>query len=56
MRAFFFERFLPRVPESLQSALSFELLYEAFGGKLAHWQDYIDDYGTRPRIPQYCLR
>lgn len=44
MRAFFFERFLPRVPESLQSALSFELLYEAFGGKLAHWQDYIDDY------------
>lgn len=44
MRAFFFERLLPRVPETLRHALSFELLYEAFGGKLAHWQDYIDDY------------
>ncbi|KAI6020152.1 hypothetical protein PISMIDRAFT_675160 [Pisolithus microcarpus 441] len=44
MRAFFFEHLLPRVPETLRHALSFELLYEAFGGKLAHWQDYIDDY------------
>jgi hypothetical protein len=25
--------------------LSFEHLWDAFGGKLAHWQDYITDYG-----------
>lgn len=51
MRAFFLERLLPRVPESIQSALSFDLLYEAFGGKLAHWQDYIDEYGkTVPSV------
>jgi len=25
--------------------LSFEQLWDAFGGKLAHWQDYITDYG-----------
>ncbi|KIJ63663.1 hypothetical protein HYDPIDRAFT_91975 [Hydnomerulius pinastri MD-312] len=43
-RTFYFERMLPRVPETLRPALSFELLYEAFGGKLAHWQDYINDY------------
>jgi len=36
---------LPRVPENLRTGLSFEVLYDAFGGKLAHWQDYINDYG-----------
>jgi len=36
---------LPRVPENLRNALSFEVLYDAFGGMLAHWQDYINDYG-----------
>ena len=25
--------------------LVFEQLYEAFGGKLAHWQDFITDFG-----------
>ncbi|KAF8842845.1 hypothetical protein BDN67DRAFT_965290 [Paxillus ammoniavirescens] len=45
-RTFFFERMLLRVPEALRHALSFELLYEAFGGKLAHWQDYINEYVT----------
>ncbi|KAG6333108.1 hypothetical protein ID866_5983 [Astraeus odoratus] len=44
MRAFFYDHLLHRVPESLRLPLSFELLYEAFGGKLAHWQDYVDDY------------
>jgi len=36
---------MPRVPERLQAALHFEELFEAFGGKLAHWNDYITDYG-----------
>ncbi|KAH7882938.1 hypothetical protein F5I97DRAFT_1960037 [Phlebopus sp. FC_14] len=40
----FFERMLQRVPDALRPALSFELLFEAFGGRLAHWQDYINDY------------
>lgn len=30
----------------MRSGLDFERLYEAFGGKLAHWQDYITDYGV----------
>ncbi|TFK31804.1 hypothetical protein BDQ12DRAFT_693507 [Crucibulum laeve] len=43
-RVFFRERVLPRTPERLRAALSFEALYDAFGGKLAHWHDYITDY------------
>ncbi|KAJ7507182.1 hypothetical protein B0H11DRAFT_1970618 [Mycena galericulata] len=43
-RAFFNERILPRVPHRLRGRLSFEQLYEAFGGKLAHWHDYCTDY------------
>lgn len=36
---------MPRVPERMRGKLDFELLYDAFGGKLAHWNDYITDYG-----------
>ncbi|KAG5636872.1 hypothetical protein H0H81_006533 [Sphagnurus paluster] len=43
-RAFFRDQVLPNVPERLRQGLKFELLYEAFGGKLAHWNDYITDY------------
>ncbi|KAJ7151410.1 hypothetical protein C8R43DRAFT_1127689 [Mycena crocata] len=43
-RAFFNERILPRVPHRLRARLSFEQLYDAFGGKLAHWHDYCTDY------------
>ncbi|KZT63491.1 hypothetical protein DAEQUDRAFT_680297 [Daedalea quercina L-15889] len=43
-RRFFRERILPSVPEGLRPKLDFEQLYEAFGGKLAHWQDFITDY------------
>ncbi|CCL99349.1 uncharacterized protein FIBRA_01367 [Fibroporia radiculosa] len=43
-RRFFRERIVPIVPETLRSGLEFERLYEAFGGKLAHWQDYVTDY------------
>ncbi|PPQ77918.1 hypothetical protein CVT25_015393 [Psilocybe cyanescens] len=43
-RKFFHERVLPRVPESIRGGLNFEALYDAFGGKLAHWHDYVTDY------------
>ncbi|KAI9460660.1 hypothetical protein HD554DRAFT_1569913 [Boletus coccyginus] len=43
-RTYFLEHILPHVPEPLQPTLSFDILYEAFGGKLAHWQDYINEY------------
>ena len=45
MRIFFRDRVIPHVPEKLRMGLSFEHLWDAFGGKLAHWQDYITDYG-----------
>ncbi|KAJ7628411.1 hypothetical protein FB45DRAFT_748740 [Roridomyces roridus] len=43
-RAYFNERIIPRVPHRLRSRLHFEQLYDAFGGKLAHWHDYCTDY------------
>ncbi|KAJ7253037.1 hypothetical protein B0H12DRAFT_601955 [Mycena haematopus] len=43
-RAFFNTRILPRIPRRLVARLNFEQLYEAFGGKLAHWHDYCTDY------------
>ncbi|KAH8998050.1 hypothetical protein EDB92DRAFT_1941683 [Lactarius akahatsu] len=54
-RSFFEERILPRVPERLKSGLEFERLYEAFGGRLVHIQDYVTDYinsGGRLEIHQ----
>lgn len=43
-RAYFHERILPRVPEEMHRRLDFEHLYEALGGKLAHWHDFITDF------------
>ncbi|KAF7366723.1 hypothetical protein MSAN_00930400 [Mycena sanguinolenta] len=43
-RAYFNARILPRIPRRLSGRLNFEQLYEAFGGKLAHWHDYCTDY------------
>ncbi|KAI0634090.1 hypothetical protein C8Q77DRAFT_1055652 [Trametes polyzona] len=43
-RKFFRERVLPSVPENMRGKLDFDVLYDAFGGKLAHWQDYITDF------------
>ncbi|KAI0249792.1 hypothetical protein BJV78DRAFT_1283768 [Lactifluus subvellereus] len=43
-RTFFEERVLPRVPERFRIGLEFERLYEAFGGRLVHIQDYVTDY------------
>ena len=41
-----FDELLKNVPSGLRRTLDFERLYEAFGGRLVHWQDYIDDFGT----------
>jgi len=43
-RKYYRERVLPRVPERIRGHLNFETLYDAFGGKLAHWHDFITDY------------
>jgi hypothetical protein len=54
-RTFFDEKISPRVPERLRSGLEFERLYEAFGGRLVHIQDYVTDYvnsGGRLEIHQ----
>lgn len=38
---------LPLIPEQHREALKFDDLWPAFGGKFAHWHDYVQDYGTR---------
>ncbi|KAJ4489957.1 hypothetical protein J3R30DRAFT_3278378 [Lentinula aciculospora] len=43
-RAFFREQMLPRIPQHIQYGLNFEVLYDAFGGKLVHWHDFVTDY------------
>ncbi|KAJ7052793.1 hypothetical protein C8F01DRAFT_1169981 [Mycena amicta] len=43
-RAYFTTNILDRVPHRLRARLDFERLYEAFGGKLAHWHDYVTDF------------
>ncbi|KAF8639207.1 hypothetical protein AX17_001693 [Amanita inopinata Kibby_2008] len=43
-RIYFRDHLLSRVPERIRPGLDFEQLFEAFGGKLAHWNDYITDY------------
>ncbi|THG99272.1 hypothetical protein EW026_g3059 [Hermanssonia centrifuga] len=43
-RKYFRETLMPNVPQQLRPGLDFERLYDAFGGKVAHWQDYITDY------------
>lgn len=43
-RRYFREVILPNVPEHLRAGMDFERLYEAFGGKIAHWQDFTTDY------------
>lgn len=46
------EKIVPTLDRRTIAGLNFERLYEAFGGKLAHWQDYITDYG---QFLQYSL-
>lgn len=51
-RRYFREMILPNVPEHLRSGLDFDRLYDSFGGKIAHWQDFATDYG-KLFIPGY---
>ncbi|TFK75628.1 hypothetical protein BDN72DRAFT_786875 [Pluteus cervinus] len=44
MRIYYRDHVLPRVPDRLRAGLHFEELYDAFGGKLAHWYDYTAEY------------
>ncbi|KIJ47535.1 hypothetical protein M422DRAFT_778130 [Sphaerobolus stellatus SS14] len=43
-RSSFEDRILPSIPEEYRSKLDFEEFYQCFGGKLAHWSDYIADF------------
>ncbi|PFH51124.1 hypothetical protein AMATHDRAFT_143293 [Amanita thiersii Skay4041] len=43
-RIYFRDHLLTRIPERIRPGLDFEQLFDAFGGKLAHWNDYITDY------------
>ena len=43
-RAFYTQNLLPDVSEALRPGLSFDTLFEIFGGKLAHLSDYVADY------------
>ncbi|KAG6811758.1 hypothetical protein H0H92_005955 [Tricholoma furcatifolium] len=43
-RSYFHKHILPSVPERLRPGLVFEVLFEAFGGKLVHWSDYVTEY------------
>jgi hypothetical protein len=47
-KAFFDDRLVPTVPEHLKDGFieEFEEMYEAFGGRLVHWNDYVGDYGA----------
>ncbi|EME42217.1 hypothetical protein DOTSEDRAFT_73138 [Dothistroma septosporum NZE10] len=43
---FFLDRMLPSVPQNLAGKLEFEPIYEAFGGKLSHINDYITSWAN----------
>ena len=45
-QSFFRERLVPRIPPEYRPLVDFERLYEVFGGRLVHWQDYITDFGA----------
>ena len=43
-RTYFQEQILPTVPDKLRNKLSFDELYNAFGGKLTHISDYVNSW------------
>ena len=47
---YFYDRLMQDVPDSLQQQLSarFDELFDAFGGKLTHWADFVSSYGLYP--------
>ena len=48
--SYFYGRLMPSIPKHLRAHLSFDELYACFGGKFAHWSDYITDYGMWQQI------
>ncbi|KAF9523784.1 hypothetical protein CPB83DRAFT_862279 [Crepidotus variabilis] len=43
-RRFYRERVFPRVPERIRGPLNFEVLWDAFGGRMMHWMDYVEEF------------
>lgn len=41
---YFRERLLPELPMHLQRELDFDEIFDVLGGKLAHWQDFVQDF------------
>lgn len=41
---FFIDELLQTIPKNLQTAINFDELYEAFGGKLSHINDYVSSW------------
>jgi hypothetical protein len=44
IKEYYEERLLPEIPPTLRRSLDFEKIFDFFGGKLAHWSDYLTDY------------
>ena len=44
VREYYTDRLISDVPEELRGSLDFEKIYEFFGGKLAHWSDYLTEF------------
>ena len=44
--SYFLSTIVPSLPDGLQSKLDFDVLYDAFGGKLAHINDYVSTWTT----------
>jgi hypothetical protein len=55
IRTYYKERLLSDIPKSLQKPLDFDKIHDYFGGKLAHWSDYLTEYqnadGNLTRTP-----
>ncbi|EME84363.1 uncharacterized protein MYCFIDRAFT_195430 [Pseudocercospora fijiensis CIRAD86] len=45
-QTFYHEHILPSLPDGMQSKLTFDELYDAFGGKLAHLNDYVSSWSN----------
>jgi hypothetical protein len=44
IKEYYNDRLLNDVPKDLRKALDFDQIYDYFGGKLAHWSDYLTEY------------
>ena len=59
IKEYYTDRLISDVPEQLRAGLDFDEIYEFFGGKLAHWSDYLTEYanvdGDLTRISPYLF-